>query len=245
MDRELVNLTPAERQEILHPASVILTSARACTVVDDVGYAEAGDALKGIKAAQKALEIKKRKLLDPVNATLRAIRELFEAPEHELKEAEGLYKRQLLSYEDAQERRRKEEQRLADERAAAERRRLEKEAEETRARAAAAAERGQTNLAERLTAKADLKADAATATVAPVVQIEPPRVSDVVSRENWSAVVTDLKALVAAVAAGTVPLLAIEANMKFLNNQAKAMKKDLPYPGVTAVVEKIMAAGSK
>jgi hypothetical protein len=48
----------------------------------------------------------------------------------------------------------------------------------------------------------------------------------------FSAEVTDLLALVKAVAAGTVPIKAVEANMKFLNAQAKSMEQLLAYPGV-------------
>lgn len=53
-------------------------------------------------------------------------------------------------------------------------------------------------------------------------------------REPWKARVTDLKALAAAVGAGLVPLQAIEANLSFLNTQAKSFAKELNYPGVEA-----------
>lgn len=240
-----LNITPAERQEIVHPASVILTSARACVVVDDVGYAEAGEALKGIKAAQKALEIKKRRLLDPVSATLRAIRELFQAPEHELNEAEGLYKRTMLSYSAAQERKRAEEQRVRDEAARKERERLEREAAERDVRAAEHRQAGKEGFATLQETKADQLRDQAASVVPEVVQRQAPRVAGVSERENWYAVVTDKAALVKAIADGTVPLTAFEPNMKFLNNQAKAMRRDLKYPGVSPCMDKIMAAGSK
>lgn len=55
------------------------------------------------------------------------------------------------------------------------------------------------------------------------------------TRRTWGAEVTDLMALVKAVAAGQVPIQAIEANSVFLNQQARALKSDLQYPGVRAV----------
>lgn len=55
------------------------------------------------------------------------------------------------------------------------------------------------------------------------------------TRRTWGAEVTDLMALVKAVATGTVPIHAIEGNMVFLNQQARALKRDLAYPGVMAV----------
>jgi hypothetical protein len=42
-------------------------------------------------------------------------------------------------------------------------------------------------------------------------------------------------ALVKAVAAGTVPIQALEANTVFLNGQARMLKAALAYPGVKAI----------
>lgn len=55
------------------------------------------------------------------------------------------------------------------------------------------------------------------------------------TRRTWGAEVTDLMALVKAVAAGTVPIQALEANTVFLNGQARMLKAALSYPGVRAV----------
>jgi hypothetical protein len=57
-------------------------------------------------------------------------------------------------------------------------------------------------------------------------------------RETWSAEVVDMKALVQAIANGTVPLLAVEANMTVLNAQARTLKDGLNWPGVRAVMKK-------
>jgi septal ring factor EnvC (AmiA/AmiB activator) len=242
---ELVTITPEDRKEILAPASAIVAQARAFNVVDAVTYTEAGESLKGIKAAQKNLEEKKKSLLQPVNETLKAIRKLFAAPEAELELAEQLYKRGMLGFSERLEAQRREEQRQADERARKERERLERQAADDRARAEAARAAGDTKRAEKLEQRADVRQDTAATVVAPVIPKDAPRVSGIAERENWYAIVVDFKTLVAAVAAGTVPMTALEPNMKFLNNQAKAMKRDLPYPGVQAAVDKIMAAGSR
>jgi len=53
-------------------------------------------------------------------------------------------------------------------------------------------------------------------------------------RKTWKAKVTSLVLLVKAVAEGIVPIQAIEANQKFLDNQARAMHGVLNYPGVKA-----------
>ncbi len=54
-------------------------------------------------------------------------------------------------------------------------------------------------------------------------------------RKTWSAEVTDLSALVKAVAAGLVPVQAIKADEVFLNSQARLHKSSLEFPGVVAV----------
>lgn len=61
-------------------------------------------------------------------------------------------------------------------------------------------------------------------------------------RQNWSAKVTDLQALVKAVAEFKVPIQAILANQTFLNQQARAMKNALNYPGVRAVADNNVSA---
>lgn len=84
--------------------------------------------------------------------------------------------------------------------------------------------------------------EAAEAVIAAPVVVPAVFVPKVVSRgygnfthRHWGAEVTDLMALVKAVAAGQVPIQAIDANMVFLNGQARMMKAVMAYPGVRAV----------
>ena len=242
---ELITISPEERAEIQKPASNAVQAARAFKVVSADAYEAAARQLKHIKAAQKNLAEKKDSLVRPINQALKAVRDLFRGPEAELDEAENLYKRGMIAFSDEQDRLRREEQRKADEAAERERRRLEKEAREAEERAAAARAAGDIKKAEKLEAKADVRTDAAASVVAPVIQREAPRVGGIQTRENWYAVVVDLKALVDAIAAGTVPVIAVEANMKVLNAQAKSLRKELNWPGVRAAKDNIVAAGSK
>lgn len=242
---ELITITEEERAAIVKPASDLLTIARAFQCTTAALYEDGANRLKLIKAAQKKLADKKRGVIDPINAALKAARDLFRSPEDELTEAEGLYKRSMTGYADEQERIRQEEQRRLDAAADRERQRQLEIAQRAEAQAAAARAAGDTAKAEKLEQKAEARHETAAAVVAPIAQREAPRVAGIATRENWSAVVTDFKALVQAVAAGTVPLMALEPNTKFLNNQAKAMKRELSYPGVSAARETVMAAGSK
>ena len=66
----------------------------------------------------------------------------------------------------------------------------------------------------------------------PPVVMEKQRVAGVTIRAVWKAEVTDLRALVKAIAEGKVPLAAIEVNLSFLNKQAGSLKGEMAYPGV-------------
>lgn len=238
-------VTQAEREAITKLVNPLIVAAREFKVVTHEGYAQAGDRLKLIKGAQKELAAKKKKVLDPAQAAVKAIKDLFFPPEAELDEAEALYKRSMIAYDDQQEAIRRDEQRKLDEAARVQREKAEEQARKNREAADAAREAGNVEAAERFETRAVVAADKAATIVPATVQREAPRVAGVSIRENWSAVVTDRKALIAAVAQGSVPELALAPDMVFLNKMAKAMKKELAYPGVTAVVDKGMAAGSK
>jgi len=72
-------------------------------------------------------------------------------------------------------------------------------------------------------------------TVKKVEVSEPVRAGGETYRETWSAEVTDLLALVKAVAAGAVSLNVIEANMPALNALARETKGEAVVPGVKFV----------
>jgi hypothetical protein len=73
-----------------------------------------------------------------------------------------------------------------------------------------------------------------------IVQESNVKVQGEVSTQRYTAVVTDLKLLVDAVAAGTVPLQAVLANESFIKNQAKQFREGLQYPGVkVAPIDKL------
>lgn len=65
-----------------------------------------------------------------------------------------------------------------------------------------------------------------------------PKIAGIAPRDYWSALVEDKLALVKAVASGAVPLEAILANQAFLNEQARALKESLRYPGVKPICER-------
>lgn len=170
-------------------------------------------------------------------------------------EADKAYSRAMGIYEQEQERQRREteeraqreRQRLeADEcaRVEAEQRRLTKEVEDRRLAEAVAAEaRGDTDTAERL-----IEAPIPVPMVAPrpvFVPVVPaparPAAAGVSFRDNWTAVVDDLPALVKAVADGKAAITLLQPNQTALNGVARSLKAALAIPGVRAVNERIAA----
>jgi len=73
------------------------------------------------------------------------------------------------------------------------------------------------------------------------VQAEVPKVQGLSYRTTYRAEVTDLRALVKAVAAGDVPLLAIMPAEVFLNQQARSLKETMAYPGVRVIEDRTIA----
>lgn len=274
MNTVALSITAAEREQIAAAATPLITAARACVVTTNKEYELAAAQLQKIKGAQKMLGIKKTGLMNPLKAAVKAGLALFAAPELELEEAFGLYKRAMIGFDDEQDRIRRAEQKKLDDAAEADRRKKADQAAKAEADAAAARAAGNTAKAEKLEAKAEVLTDQVHTIVAPQVQREVPSVKGISTREVWSAVVLNLEDLVLAAAAdiirkrwtptavgakpfaeilqevlnftatGGVPLQALEANTKFLNNQARQLKKQLNYPGVHAVVDKSLAAGS-
>lgn len=210
------------------------------------------------------VEIKRRlakieEVMGPICATAHAAWKMATAKRETLRapflEADRAYSRAMGAYEVEQARIRHEAEEAAQrereravqaerERVAAEERRLKIEAEDQRlAEAAAAEQRGDSETAQRLI-------DAPVAT--PVVQARPvfvpappapppPVASGVSFRDTWTAEVTDLMALVQAVATGAQPITLLAPNLPALNQLARALKGAMNVPGVRAHHERIAA----
>lgn len=103
-------------------------------------------------------------------------------------------------------------------------------------RAAASEQRG----AERV----EMLNQQAASVVAPIAQVDIPKVTGLTSRKNYKAKVTDLMVLVKAVAEGKAPLAYVLANDSVLDKMAKALKQQMNIPGVELVEESIKASGA-
>jgi colicin import membrane protein len=216
-----------EAQELVARTEAAITGFKISTPVE---YENSATVLKKIKAGQKRLEELRTAITGPLNAALKAVNDLFRAPADKLAAAERSIKAEINRYAEEQERIRREEQRKADEAAR-------KEQEKLQAQAQRAAEKGKVEKA------AELEQRAATV-VAPVIHREPPKVTGISAREVWKAEVTDLAALVKAIAEGKAPLALVQANTTVVGQQARSLKQDFQVPGVKVWAERQIAAGA-
>lgn len=223
-------MTDLATPELVQETSNALAVAKDFRVTTQDQYIASADRLKAIKALSKKLD----ETFDPhIKRAFDAHRALVaEKKQHQqpLIDAEGYVKRAIRGYEQDQERIRLAVQAKAQEEARKERERLE-------AQAARAAEKGKAEKAQALQA-------AAAAVVAPIIAPTTPKIPGQYTRTTYRAEVTDKLALIKAVAAGSVPMTALEPSMPFLNNQARVLREDLIYPGVRVVTESGIASRS-
>jgi hypothetical protein len=223
---ELVALGAQAEKEIAPVASQ--ASAIAAAIKDQGTYEGAARYLQTIKAARKRVA----EILDPFvqaahGAWKKAVaeRSKYDSP---LDEAENIVKPAMSKWWSAEQ-----------DRIESERRRLEAEAkkrEEDRmlAEAEAAAAAGDHASAESILEQ--------PVNVSPPVIPATPKVSGISMREEWKCEVSNLVELVKAVAAGKVPMGAIQANIVFLGQQARSLKGEMKYAGVRVWSQKNVAA---
>ena len=94
-------------------------------------------------------------------------------------------------------------------------------------------------IAKELKAKglADLAKEIKNREVNVMVKKEELKTDNLSTRKTYKANVIDKMALVKAVAEGRIPIMAVDVNMTFLNNQARMLKNELKYDGVEVVEE--------
>lgn len=219
-----------EVQEAEQTVDHLVTLADSYAVTTVAAYEAGADDLKQIKAAQKRLEELRTGMTGPLNASLKRINDFFRAPAQKLQNAEGKIKRALMAFSQEQERIRREAQAKAEAETRREQERLAKLA--AKAEAAGKLE------------KAELLEQRAATVVAPIVQMEQPKVAGLSTREAWHAECTDLMALVKAIAEGKAPLSLVIANDKLIGQQARALKHDFTVPGIRVWTTQEMASRS-
>lgn len=221
-------------EKVAKPVNDTVAQASAIVVINTETRLMAGDYLKVIKGMQKEVSATFDPIIEKAHLAHKeavAQKKKYYDP---LVMAETSLKNKAIAYDTEQERKAREEQERLAAKARAEEERKRKELEE---RARKAEEAGKAAKADELRAKSE-----AVRVEVPVVQPQAVKVEGQATREDWYAEVTDLMALVKAIAEGKAPLTFVEASMPNLNKQAKSMKNTWSYPGVAFKSRKVMAA---
>ena len=225
-----IDITP-EAQEVATLALSIPDAAKKLAITDDVSLSIGNQLLLSIKDIRKQISDTFDPLAKKAHDAHKAIigqKKKVEAP---LVEAEGIIKPAISRYmAEAERKRREEEERI--------RKEMEKRAEEEALAAAIEAEDAG-DLAE---AEAILSAPVF---VPHVSAPPPPKLEGISIRNIIKFEVTDLRALVKAVAAGQVPIEAIKPNDVVIGAQARSLRLSLHWPGVRVWAEDSVAAGRR
>lgn len=201
-------------------------------ISDDDQYTKAAEDLMRIKGINKGVEENRKTITTHIDSAKKKVQDVFNPAFTFLEQAEKVIKGAMLDYQD-------EKQRKANLLAAEAAEKARKEQEKLVARAEKAEEKGQTEKSEELFNQAAMVAPA------PVMEAAPVAVKGIGTTTKYSAEVTDLMALVKAVAQGQAPLTLITADTKALNATASALKEGFNYPGCKLVKTTGISARSK
>lgn len=182
----------------------------------------ADEDLARLKKQRSRLEDKRKELKSPIIEAGRRVDEMFRPMIDLLDRAGAILGGKIITFDRELAAIRAKQVREAQAAAEAQRKQLAEQAE--RLEAAGAVE-----------AAASVK-EAASLVSAPVIPLEVQASErSTTKRVTWSAEVTDVMALVRAVAAGQVPLEALSPNMTYLNGRARLEKEALKIDGVKSV----------
>src|SRR3990172_2936204 len=205
-------------------ADALLAKYQGFMVTTDDGWTQAGEEQKQLREQLKDAEEQRDSWVRPLNAQVKRVNDLFRRPKEVLEQVINILSRARLAYEAKKQ---------------AEADRIRREQEEAARKEQARLDKLAADRAARAEAKGDVeKAEEIRQTVPqvplPIPSVGPilPKVAGIAKQQYWFAEVTDLPALVTAVAAGEGPMEAVLENVAWLKKTASALKTAMQYPGV-------------
>ena len=224
MSNETVTVATPDAVALSKDAEGVLVLAQGYAIDSVQMFELAADELKSIKGKMKELDDRRKSITKPLDEAKARVMDLFRRPLELLGQAETVLKRAMLTFQQAQEKKRQAEEAEARRVAAAEQERLRREAEKA---AKAAEKKGNVEAAEQLRANVPV-------VPVPTVAAEPVKVRGISTRTIWKARVLD---------ANKVPRQYLVVNEKMLNDVAQATKGQVAVDGVEFYSEEVMAAG--
>ncbi len=202
------------------------TLAKDMRVRSPVSYVQAGEHRKGIESLIREIEATRKSLKEPILESGRRLDTVFNGMKKPLIAARGVIDQKLSKY-------RREEQEKADKKRAEEERK-QRELDNRRREAILAAAREQGDSEEEIESTEEEFFEAPMVTPTPTPS-RIPKVEGLSATIRWSGEVTDINALVHAVAEGKAPIDLLQINTAELNRLAKALRSTMNVPGVRAV----------
>jgi|SRR3990167_5135207 len=221
-----IEILRSEYQPLIH-SDVENAKQLANAIRDQRSLVQASEYLKELKRRKKTIESKLRPIIDEAKRPWQSLRDLMDELTEPLDRAEReILKPSIAKFEIEDEHRRAAEQKRIENE-------MRKQEEETRLNLAVEAEK----MGDRDEAKAILETP-----VNPIsIELEKTKADGLSFSWSYSAELIDSMALIKAVADGTVPIQAINANLLFLNQHARALKDSFNIPGVKLKKERKVA----
>ncbi len=221
-----IDVSNVDREE--KHAMAVYENANKLSIVTEPEYLATAELLKEIKSKIKTLDTARKDLTQPLEKVKKNLIALFNKPIDFLVKAENILKRQIIGYQQEQERIRQKEQARLDEitrkAEAKEKERLEKKALKQESKGN--------------DAEAEIIREQAEAVVAPqvVVQREAPKVAGISTKTIWKYKVIDPT---------LIPREYLIVNEKAVGQVITATKGAMKIPGIEAYPETVIAAGSR
>lgn len=214
-----------EVEQSTQRALTVLDQANSLTISTILDYMVAQGLMKTVKDRIKELNDTRMAQTRPLDESKAKIIAFFASPLEKLEKAKLYLNGIMVAYTEDQERSRREEERRLNE----EKRKREEEDALSRALEAEAA--GEKEEAEQI-----LEEPSNSAPVKLNSSIPKSKESHI--RETWSAEVISLADLIKGIVEGKAPIMAVKADMPFLNEQARSYKQTLKIAGVRPVSKK-------
>lgn len=214
-----------EVNQIIETALMVVPDAKSLSIATIGDYKFGQGLMSKIKSGIKILEETRMGITRPLDESKAKAIALFAGPLQRLNDAKNYLNTIMVNFTEEQEAKRREEERRLQEEA---RKRAENEALQQALEAEAAGE------------KEEAEAIIAEPVYVPPIKVmsEVPKSKESHIRETWSCEVIDLMALVQGIVEGKAPLLAVKADLVFLNDQARAYRQTLKIAGCRAISKK-------
>lgn len=229
-------LIPQDSKNMILAAIKLCGDIESLKIQNDEQYKKANSILADVKKSKSLLTANRQQITKPFKDKVGAIEGEYREPIKNLENAKAVISKAMGSYFQEKERRRIEEQRKLEAEAEEQRKKAESAAEREKAKAEKYRMQGREEMAEKAEARADLKADAATNAVAPV--IEPKKLAGLSFRTDYEVSITEKEKAINALMANPMLSVAVTIDTGAIARICKAMKQAFDLPGIRIAEKK-------